>query len=204
MVYFAPVEAYASAKEGESVLGQVWMFYVALMLLTGLYSVFAACMFVSQMAFFAKVSDPAIGGTYMTLLNTIANLGSLGSKILVTSGIDMLTWRKCRTPVNLSSDGSGEDLGTCTIPSGEKNDPLCAAQGGECGYEIDGYYIMVFLCFGVGVVWWVLFKNALSELQSQKAEAWRVSGGSGSWKWLAAVFGMVLALLYPALSKFWK
>jgi len=32
-------------------------------------------MFVSQMAFHAKISDPAIGGTYMTLLNTLANLG---------------------------------------------------------------------------------------------------------------------------------
>ena len=27
------------------------------------------CMFVSQMAFFARISDPALGGTYMTLLN---------------------------------------------------------------------------------------------------------------------------------------
>jgi PAT family acetyl-CoA transporter-like MFS transporter 1 len=34
-------------------------------------------MFVSQMAFFAKVSDPKIGGTYMTLLNTLANLGKI-------------------------------------------------------------------------------------------------------------------------------
>jgi len=33
------------------------------------------CMFVPTMAFFAKVSDPAIGGTYMTLLNTVCNLG---------------------------------------------------------------------------------------------------------------------------------
>ena len=27
------------------------------------------------MAFTAKISDPAVGGTYMTLLNTITNLG---------------------------------------------------------------------------------------------------------------------------------
>jgi len=27
------------------------------------------------MAFHAKVSDPIIGGTYMTLLNTVSNLG---------------------------------------------------------------------------------------------------------------------------------
>jgi len=32
-------------------------------------------MFVAQMAFFARVSDPLIGGSYMTLLNTLANLG---------------------------------------------------------------------------------------------------------------------------------
>ncbi len=32
-------------------------------------------MFVSQMAFHAKISDPGIGGTYMTLLNTISNFG---------------------------------------------------------------------------------------------------------------------------------
>lgn len=32
-------------------------------------------MFVSGMAFHAKISDPSIGGTYMTLLNTLSNLG---------------------------------------------------------------------------------------------------------------------------------
>jgi hypothetical protein len=34
-------------------------------------------MFVCQMAFFAKISDPRVGGTYMTLLNTMANLGGM-------------------------------------------------------------------------------------------------------------------------------
>ena len=40
-----------------------------------LHEVASNCMFVSQMAFFSRVSDPVIGGTYMTLLNTIANIG---------------------------------------------------------------------------------------------------------------------------------
>ena len=39
--------------------------------------VFVYCMFVAQMAFHAKISDPTIGGTYMTLLNTVANMGKL-------------------------------------------------------------------------------------------------------------------------------
>jgi len=34
------------------------------------------CVYVPTMAFFAKVSDPAIGGTYMTLLNTVCNMGT--------------------------------------------------------------------------------------------------------------------------------
>lgn len=40
-----------------------------------LHEVASNCMFVAQMAFFSRVSDPIIGGTYMTLLNTIANIG---------------------------------------------------------------------------------------------------------------------------------
>lgn len=35
-----------------------------------------ACLRHVQMAFFARISDPSIGGTYMTFLNTITNLGS--------------------------------------------------------------------------------------------------------------------------------
>lgn len=41
-----------------------------------LHEVSSNCMFVAQMAFFSRISDPVIGGTYMTLLNTIANVGA--------------------------------------------------------------------------------------------------------------------------------
>jgi hypothetical protein len=42
-----------------------------------LLNVFAVnLMFVSQMAFANRVADPAIGGTYITLINTVANLGA--------------------------------------------------------------------------------------------------------------------------------
>ncbi|WAR13838.1 ACATN-like protein [Mya arenaria] len=54
-------------------------------------NVFCVSMFVSRMAFNAKVSDPAIGGTYMTLLNTLGNLGwswpsTLGLWLACTAG----------------------------------------------------------------------------------------------------------------------
>ena len=50
-------------------------------------------MFVSIMAFFARVSDPAVGGTYMTLLNTFSNLGSMWSKSFSLWFVDQITFK---------------------------------------------------------------------------------------------------------------
>lgn len=52
-------------------------------------------MFVAVMAFFAKVSDPAVGGTYMTLLNTVSNLGTNWPNTLALWAIDHLTYKTC-------------------------------------------------------------------------------------------------------------
>ena len=48
----------------------------------------SAAMFVSQMAFYNRISDPKIGGTYMTMLNTLSNLGGQwpGTLVLATKG----------------------------------------------------------------------------------------------------------------------
>jgi PAT family acetyl-CoA transporter-like MFS transporter 1 len=45
--------------------------------LTVLYRIPTIIMFTSLMSFYAKIADPAMGGSYMTLLNTITNLGSM-------------------------------------------------------------------------------------------------------------------------------
>lgn len=50
-------------------------YYILLLIMSLIQSVILHSMFVSQMAFFAKISDKRIGGTYMTLLNTISNMG---------------------------------------------------------------------------------------------------------------------------------
>lgn len=54
------------------------------------------------MAFFAKVSDPAVGGTYMTLLNTLCNLGGNWPATAALWFVDSLTFRQC------SSDPSND------------------------------------------------------------------------------------------------
>ncbi len=47
-------------------------------------------MFTAKMTFFSKVSDPAIGGTYMTVLNTIANIGNDIAKQVTYRSVDLL------------------------------------------------------------------------------------------------------------------
>jgi hypothetical protein len=50
-------------------------YYVICVLINAVHSVFVYTIFVAQVSFFAKVSDKKIGGTYMTFLNTMSNLG---------------------------------------------------------------------------------------------------------------------------------
>ena len=45
------------------------------------------------MAFFARISDPAIGGTYMTFLNTLTNLGNMWPGSFTLWFVDFLTWK---------------------------------------------------------------------------------------------------------------
>lgn len=57
-------------------------------------------MFVACMAFYAKISDPLVGGTYMTLLNTVTNLGGNWPATLALWFVDPLTYRDCRGGTN--------------------------------------------------------------------------------------------------------
>lgn len=56
-------------------------------------------MFVASMAFFAKVSDPAVGGTYMTFLNTLCNLGGNWPATAALWFVDALTIRQCNNDI---------------------------------------------------------------------------------------------------------
>ena len=61
------------------------------------HQVFHNAMFVSIMAFFASISDPAVGGTYMTLLNTLTNLGGNWPATLALWAVDGVTVKQCST-----------------------------------------------------------------------------------------------------------
>lgn len=70
-------------------------YYVILVVHYAIYQIFLYAMFVAVMAFFAKISDPAVGGTYMTLLNTVCNMGGNWPTSIVLWLVDDLTWKEC-------------------------------------------------------------------------------------------------------------
>lgn len=72
-----------------------WMTYLQIISLQVFNSLAMNMMFVSQCAFFARIADESIGGTYMTLVNTIANFGSTWPKFFVLYLVDYATVKKC-------------------------------------------------------------------------------------------------------------
>jgi len=118
--------------------------------------------FVSINAFHTRISDPEIGGTYMTVLNTIANLGGQWPRALVLWGVDLFTDAKCTA--------SGE---SCVAQAAKDQ---CSTLGGKCVIYRDGYYIMNCLCITIGLLLFHFFlRRAVENLQSLRPSAWRAT-----------------------------
>lgn len=60
------------------------------------------------MAFFSRISDPRIGGTYMTLLNTVRNLAQAIPNLALLKTVDILTFKMCSN--NDQNNCATEDL----------------------------------------------------------------------------------------------
>ena len=140
-------------------------FFVPLIAVSILHEIAGSLIFLSQMSFFAKVSDPAIGGTYMTLLNTIANLGSKWPNSLALWILPKATLYFCDGPA------SGE-LNSCRLPE-EK--ALCSDSSGVCATRLDGYTILTIVCTLVGILWIVIFRGYVQKLQRLPLSDWAVS-----------------------------
>ncbi|XP_026734317.1 acetyl-coenzyme A transporter 1 [Trichoplusia ni] len=150
-----------------SLLGNAGPTYSYLFLLLCLYVFHQTClycMFVAVMAFFAKVSDPAVGGTYMTFLNTMSNLGTNWPNTLALWAIDHLTYKTCSL-TELSDN-------TC---SSQLEAELCKSKGGTCNVRIDGFYIETAICLVIGFIWLQWGRPTIQKLQRLPASAWQIS-----------------------------
>jgi len=68
-------------------------------------------MTLTAMTFYASISDPKIGGTNMTLLTTISNLGNVWSKTGALWLIEFLTLKRCSNdPRKLCSTSNNQKV----------------------------------------------------------------------------------------------
>ncbi|XP_055912515.1 acetyl-coenzyme A transporter 1 [Eupeodes corollae] len=148
-------------------------FYVLLVVNYGIYQIFLYCMFVAVMAFFAKISDPAVGGTYMTLLNTVCNLGGNWPNTVILWLVDVLTWKQCKGDV----EGDSENL--CL---NKEQTEKCTSSGGRCEIIFDGYYIEAIVCMLYGLVWLYFGRKYIKYLQNLPTRQWLVVNESNSGK----------------------
>lgn len=136
-------------------------YYVLLLLVYSLHQVALYSMFVAVMAFFARISDPALGGTYMTLLNTLANLGGNWPSTLALWLVDSLTFKSCTSLQN-------------NICSSELEKQECLKADGTCETTLDGYYVESAVCVAIGFLWLLWGRKKIMDLQEKDDRAWKV------------------------------
>lgn len=83
-------------------------------------------MFVSQGTFFAQVADSSMGGTYLTFLNTISNLGGSWPRPIIFAAIDLFSRHTC---VGIDHP---ESQSLCSNSGGGDIDQQCLDAGGTC------------------------------------------------------------------------
>lgn len=144
--------------------------FVAILGLGVATSFVSTLMFTAQGAFFSQISDPAMGGAYLTLLNALSNLGSSLPRLIVFWLMDQLTVRECRL----------EDawMSHLVCPS-KKDDALesnpCTDVGGTCVITKDGFFPLSYSLILMGFVLGVFFSRTLSVLQKLPISKWHVN-----------------------------
>ncbi|CCF59259.1 hypothetical protein KAFR_0G02250 [Kazachstania africana CBS 2517] len=121
--------------------------------------------FVGISAFHTRIADPILGGTYMTLLNTLSNLGGTWPKIFIMSMISKLTTYECHI--------TGKDKDTIEIV--HVGMEICTKTlGGEVHILKDGYYITNIICIILGTILYFGFlKKKAQQLQKLPISDWR-------------------------------
>ena len=101
----------------------------------------------------------------MTLLNTLSNLGGTWPKYFVLLAVEYYTVAPCSVKV----DGLAFQCGS------ERANDTCTSSGGTCSYIQDGYYIVNWACFVLGLVSFVMYiRPSIEYLERLPKSAWKV------------------------------
>jgi MFS transporter, PAT family, solute carrier family 33 (acetyl-CoA transportor), member 1 len=133
---------------------QTLIFWIIVVASTAMQTIVSSLQFNAQMTFFASRVDPAIGGSYMTLLNTCANLGGSWPPVLVMWLVGKLTRDPaCRSIV----DVNGIEQQVCdSVATGR-----------------DPYFSLQIVFSILGFLWIFLLGNRVRHVAQLPDDAWR-------------------------------
>ncbi|KAK9354260.1 acetyl-coenzyme A transporter 1-domain-containing protein [Lipomyces doorenjongii] len=150
-------------------------FYLLLVILVHVLGSFMSTVqFVSINAFHTQIADPAIGGTYMTTLNTVSNLGGQWPRVLVLFAVDFFTKATCELDAATATPDQVETFipFSCAKQAGKQR---CTNVGGVCHMKVDGYYIANILCVLIGgALFFSFIRRKVEYLQMLDLSKWRV------------------------------
>ncbi|QSZ32357.1 hypothetical protein DSL72_001931 [Monilinia vaccinii-corymbosi] len=154
--------------------------YLLVVIAEHIFSTFTnTVMFVAISAFHARIADPVIGGTYMTLLATVSNLGGTFPRFFVLKLVDYFTTATCIPPASgykLAAGLKGPLVTSAFSCAMAAEKDRCLSGGGTCNIETDGYYVVNIACVIFGAItFWGYIKPAAHKLQDLPLRAWRIS-----------------------------
>ncbi len=145
--------------------GQISTGYFLLVIIQHLLGSFMSTVqFVAISAFHSKIADPVLGGTYMTLLNTLSNFGGTWPRLMIMSMINYFTVYSCTLENgSVAILNRGSNIQACTT-----------ALRGTAKVVTDGYYIANMFCIIIGTLLYFMFiKKKMLFLQTLPIGSWR-------------------------------
>lgn len=148
--------------------GEVSRQYFALVIMQHLLGSFMnTVQFVGISSFHTRIADPVLGGTYMTLLNTLSNFGGTWPRIVVMWMISSFTVSRCEVP----------SLGKDYLLYGSEKSQECLVDldpSGKITVVRDGYYVVNALCILLGLLLYFGFlRRQAQNLQHLPISSWR-------------------------------
>lgn len=149
-----------------------WLYYACLFFWLSAYSGLNTTHFVAFMSFYSKVSDSAMGGTYMTLLNTVSNLGYKWCETATMFAIDAVSVERC-----VGASGSeGVENGRCASEAAKN---ACVAAGNACVAGDAPFHAAVCLTPVVAFAWLCVAGKHIDRLQKGGKAKWKVRKSPG-------------------------
>lgn len=108
----------------------------------------------------------------MTLMNTIANIGSKWPQTFFLWLVDIISWKRCIFDDHLMANSTLLNFDNKCESKEAKE--LCFKSGGHCHTDIDGFYIEGAISVVYGLIFYRFGKKLIDYLERLPLDDWHV------------------------------